>query len=811
MASSSCEDFFNITNYMKCILIYYNVDINKFVINSFRNLENSNGDLDKFMNDITDLIVFNVKFYDQINKINKDSSRKRITPNVNYNLIINQNITTIESISNTLVNKLQKTYQFCLEKIRDNQNTLQIPIYITRNFIQFYVKCLTNLISNSVDDHIETLSIFYLSLFKKILSIITDDECIQFDNTSNLDYHNSSLILFLQIYRKILDDEIDKMNSNIISNTILVLNDFKEMNTTTKSLPSNYFMNDTEFTADVKTFGNVNTNHEFLMKDNDRFFRYANGSYQIDFEKIEKKMNINRNDYSFFNMNSDVSIIDSLQIDELLNVDSIFFTIGYSGVGKTRLMLGNDSNGLLSDLVSRLDNYTISKLEYKEIYGYDIFDSINSDKHLQMITNKKRSSSLQDLTNNNLTDKLKELDTLQKNRFVIPTINNPESSRSIIIYTLDIQNNNTNDNRSIILVDIPGSESKLSMYDTYLEIVYELNNECKFDFDKNIYTDSEGRRDLCEKYKTLKDTKSSLYEFYKNFELKINHDRDFMLTLQDIGAILRLKMHSENLTEIKSNESILKLEGNTITFQLFYQYFPNINRVKTSGLITRNFFSTKLKFPINTTSFTNLLFDKKLPLDVTTALKLECKNICAHFIENNTFKSQTKYDIDLTEYKNLYYSNYAIIKEMYTETTDSAQEYFNKNVVKLFTNEAGLSLEKEFRIFFQGKFINKNIQNISNALKNINSLREIKSKDICYNQYETNVFRILDEYIFLTEKQICNYKYWNIFSINSNINSNKKLLSNALKDIEYEKHGSTLNYERTLIKTQVDTLKNIFN
>lgn len=710
-----------------------------------------------------------------------------------------------------------------------------IPNYITRNFMQYYLKCLENLllIDNVAYANLKIVCNFYYTLFSKILEIINDYECVIIDH-QEITYYNYSLILFLKFYRNFLDMKILKHESHIMLNNILILNDFEEMNTmdivnVNADNFGGYFDKDPDFIVEEQTFMNVKNEHEYLIKNDLRFFSYNNGSYQINFENIEKLFIINRHDYSFYNMSKNSTIVNSLQLDETLYDNSIFFTIGYSGVGKSRLMLGAQGyDGLIYTLLQTLQNYKITSIDYKEIYGYHIFN--DTDKHKKRLERPdvKRTKNI---TTQNQYDKDMKGNLIEEHdkRFVISTINNPESSRTIITYKFNIQRINNPDKKiSIMLVDIPGTEYKLSMYDWYFQIVHELNKDSQFEYKKSMREDKDGVDKLIQNFRALD---RSLYETYTNFNMLINSERDFKKILMDIGNILYLKMKYHLIDSIESKKKNIKCgiylkynkEHNKeeLSVDIFYEV-NKIGNIITSGTVKKNFKKatfifpqkeiSKIKININQQDL-NELSTRQQPINkesIITGLELELKKTCKYFLINNSFKLQDTLNEDLNEFKNLYYSNYVILKEMYLESIDEAQQYFtHENHSKYFPNLGGISFEREFRIYFQGKFINQNIQNISKVFNKNLFQQKDKGKD------KENIFNALNDYVELTSNhdELSKYKSWNLLSINSNINSNKKLLSNGAEDLkktEELKKSVTLNYERTLYETQVSTLKSIF-
>lgn len=190
----------------------------------------------------------------------------------------------------------------------------------------------------------------------------------------------------------------------------------------------------------------------------------------------------------------------------------IMITYGYSGVGKTFTLFGNRKlNGMLQSTLKSISGLDKLKLRVYEFYGTgliysDYWENVNNincsiiNHKLEFVTEdkkqflkpigekvyKNRNNFIKDfLSNDNykIFDKNEYetvLDTfnnfileLDKNRMknmrIAKTPNNPESSRSIVIYDFLLENNK-GQQTPFIIIDLPGREEIEETYiDTYLK------------------------------------------------------------------------------------------------------------------------------------------------------------------------------------------------------------------------------------------------------------------------------------------------------------------------------------------------------
>jgi len=180
----------------------------------------------------------------------------------------------------------------------------------------------------------------------------------------------------------------------------------------------------------------------------------------------------------------------------------MLLTYGYSGVGKTFTLFGTKGiDGMLQSTLNGITGSPVIEMKAFELYGlgvpykfyweannfthciyhYDLIDRNSSDS-TKINPNPSRIEKdgfdefLKDLTNNaytsisnkqikNFKEIVENIDTIRKETGRIKaTINNPESSRSIMIYDFKIKL--ANSTPRLVVMDLPGKEN---LYQTYCE------------------------------------------------------------------------------------------------------------------------------------------------------------------------------------------------------------------------------------------------------------------------------------------------------------------------------------------------------
>jgi hypothetical protein len=222
----------------------------------------------------------------------------------------------------------------------------------------------------------------------------------------------------------------------------------------------------------------------------------VNAAKNINFAEVFDPKNFKENESLSYYMGLSNTLSDKKSI--------MLLTYGYSGVGKTFTLFGSvktDSAGkktslpgLLQTTLNNVTDYTSIKMKAFELYGLGVpykfywekdpkdfdhviyhYNNINgntADEPILLKTNQfdlvlvKDESYVEISADqiNKFSEITESIDTIRKNIGRIrPTINNPESSRSIMIYDFKIT---FKDNKSckLVIMDLPGKEN---LYQTY--------------------------------------------------------------------------------------------------------------------------------------------------------------------------------------------------------------------------------------------------------------------------------------------------------------------------------------------------------
>lgn len=254
---------------------------------------------------------------------------------------------------------------------------------------------------------------------------------------------------------------------------------------------------------------------------------------KVKFNKYQEIANINNStefDEIFFTteFSNNKTISRYMLLDKLLGqgIGVFLVTYGYSGVGKSFTLFGNDKNpGLLQSTINNITNIVNTKLRIYEVYGLglpysDGYKDLNNmsqeivhynlnisnatkkiivksnptrtfkniNEYINKINDIKGDSKLrsddklflqlpkkkQDLETslNSIADLISQIDTVRKTATiprVKPTINNPDSSRSVLIYDFifDIKLENGDIVETAFCIDdMPGLEDPIKTYIT---------------------------------------------------------------------------------------------------------------------------------------------------------------------------------------------------------------------------------------------------------------------------------------------------------------------------------------------------------
>ena len=282
-----------------------------------------------------------------------------------------------------------------------------------------------------------------------------------------------------------------------------------------------------------ENFLNLNINQcssiQKLKQDKPQLFKRFNRFSQLE--------NATKFDEIFFSaeFSNNNTISRYMLLDKLLStgIGVFLVTYGYSGVGKSFTLFGSPTMpGLLQSTISNIFNIKKTKFRIYEIYGlglpysdgYKNLSEINQELiHYNMkISDTTKAITLEEQTTKNFNDIGKYIGNNSKELFlelpkdkkdlikalnsisklvekidierrtavparVKPTVNNPDSSRSILIYdfifTIELDNGETKE-VSFVIDDMPGLEDPIKTYviENKKKIIFKTMEQSEFDF-----------------------------------------------------------------------------------------------------------------------------------------------------------------------------------------------------------------------------------------------------------------------------------------------------------------------------------------
>lgn len=307
---------------------------------------------------------------------------------------------------------------------------------------------------------------------------------------------------------------------------------------------------------EYKNFLNLNINQctsiQSLKSENPNLFKKFQRYSQLD--------NATKFDEIFFTaeFSNNKTISRYMLLDKLIagGIGVFLVTYGYSGVGKSFTLFGNDDNpGLLQSTIANISNIVNTKLRIYEVYGlglpysdgYENLENINqelihynlqissttSDITLKSTTTRKFNdigkyiNKIQNIKEDKMArsddriflelptkkDKLdkslksisrliSKIDSERRSDVparVKPTVNNPDSSRSILIYdfifTVKLDNGELRE-VSFVIDDMPGLEDPIKTYilENKKKIIFngpkDVSPEVKTYLKKNYFTNA---------------------------------------------------------------------------------------------------------------------------------------------------------------------------------------------------------------------------------------------------------------------------------------------------------------------------------
>jgi len=496
----------------------------------------------------------------------------------------------------------------------------------------------------------------------------------------------------------------------------------------------------------------------------------------------------------------------------------LLLTYGYSGTGKTFLLFGSEEKqGILQATLNNIRNLESALFRVYEIYGlafayphywkheinqkliqYDINNdlTINRTNDLNyedidnFLNNNDSYVEINDIKNvfKNFSNFINNLDEIRKNEGRIKiTPNNPESSRSIIIFELllKIQLANTTNYVPLIIIDLPGRENIISTYyDNYINNITKLNCRelCNFNlFQKALLSGISLNPlmlsiltptyifEIANKYKnenifnTINEKIINIHNKYEEKPYDYDHDRKLGEYLYEYNN----RKGFELIVNDKQNpfqEKILNLKEGS---KYYLQISRSINNIQYQGVVALFVLDSIImhnRFDILSDIYKKII-DKYID---KTILKNRIDE------EYNTHEKRCDFLID-----NGFVDNIHI--EKLRNNTQNNINTINTMIDQLINFRYLLSQH-------EGIYINENIMSLINFILTNKNLLNKENKNIIEMQsselnFETQKNIIRTENLYLYQQSECGEckQYENIF-INNNILN--KLIESTTHEIE---------------------------
>ena len=386
--------------------------------------------------------------------------------------------------------------------------------YINQGLILFYRRILEKLV-NDFDSGNNNKQMFihiqkhYKIVVKRLFSFMT------FLNTQ---YEGKDIKSFIDI------QDVSN-NYTILRNDFILFNQFKNI----LEIYNESELNKITIYARINNNGNKPV-EEIFTKEGDNLLVYDESMCKTEENAEEKKDKIKFTevfDKTLPNP-SDLSLYMTLSSSINKGKSTSIVTYGYSGTGKTYTLFGKvDSddktenvNGILQSTLAHINGITQIKIRVFELYGkgipytfywktdngnhnishnlftYTLDPDVKGSKsvlipksHINKIEPNKFKAYIDDTSSyttvsksnmdyfHNFSETVHAIDKIRyDNKRIVPTPNNPESSRSVIIYDFEIQINNDKD-VTFLIIDLPGRENIEATYITpYLNnpVIQEL-------------------------------------------------------------------------------------------------------------------------------------------------------------------------------------------------------------------------------------------------------------------------------------------------------------------------------------------------
>jgi len=496
---------------------------------------------------------------------------------------------------------------------------------------------------------------------------------------------------------------------------------------------------------------------------------------ETDDENIDEKLNQTDSEMKKYNY-EDIKPQDLMT--QLNNGESVvLFGFGFSGSGKTYTLIKGkipDDKSLLQQFIEKHNN-RIKSIDFVEIYpesnsiyiGDDQYKSNTNDystkvifKHMSELLKIKHDEKYNSITKdfNNYENVKTHIDEIEKHRIknmrILPTPNNPTSSRSFFQITIQLNNSDETEegdkglkSGKLVLFDMPGTENTVEIKKIMLgkEIFTELNkrqyNGENFKVVKNIEDTIDKQSNL--ESNLVNNSKSGLMTQKRKKKI-ISNESNKLNKLNSICEIIFYEPYYYNNGILKKNEpdkckdrqniyygleeKLADKLGNNfiITYENFYKdYKFNIKQVQFISKydsININAYNIVFKyFLLNIKNFNYIGIDFKTDKIYNIGRK------------NETDKSNiNKIIANLTTEFALFFSG-----KVDTTIEGFLKEYKNPITIKFLNDNDFKKIYDNFII----DYIKKNINNFDNYKTNL-SLEGLSNEEI--KQQNKNIYKIFN-------------------------------------------------------------------
>lgn len=336
--------------------------------------------------------------------------------------------------------------------------------YYTKGWFQFYIRKLEDYAK------INTAALLYHTILNKILNKMTNNNHV-FDAHSSDDINQKYFRILSQFsvfFKKLQSDSVETTPCNKLFFYVKE-NTFNEDN-----IPHQYKHKDennriiNKIKQDIRYF---NMYDEKLVYKDTKYPRIHKNSQ----EYIDKTLTISKDKGAFFTNEVEPQILSGLlSISNIIknNENCVLFSFGYSGVGKTTNIFGGEDKSTSDTSLMHMIMMNIRDTHDIEVNISDYYGIKLNEKEPNVFVKSfgKENGVIVDINNDNpvftTLSSVGELKTLvdgvdsirRTNGHIVKTSNNPNSSRSFIVYKFRFTQKQSKQANFLYVFDMPGVE-----------------------------------------------------------------------------------------------------------------------------------------------------------------------------------------------------------------------------------------------------------------------------------------------------------------------------------------------------------------